>query len=177
VSDPVSQVLVRLVVDHRRVRCVSLTLLRREDTAFDPVVDHPQADTVPPADLLNAEGMMGRLWAGDAVLVADPLNHSDGQRPTARASVTLRGQHGDDALVVMTGRQFPDSGHERLGIAHGLGAVQWQGNVQCFGRAALPANVQPNDLLAVRVLRYGDIMDQQAQDALAVARSSARRRP
>jgi hypothetical protein len=82
-GDPVSQVLVCLVVDHHRVRCVSLTLLRGEDTAFDPVVDHSQADTVPPADLLDAEGMIGRLWAGDAMLVADPLHHSGRQWPTA----------------------------------------------------------------------------------------------
>ena len=94
-SNPVSQVLVCLVVDHHRIRRVSLALLRRQDPALDPVVDHPQADTVPPADLLDAEAMIGWLWARDSVLVADPLHHGDGQRPAARASATLCGQHGD----------------------------------------------------------------------------------
>jgi hypothetical protein len=44
VDDPFSKATIQLVVDRYRIRRIRLPLHRRNDTAFDPVVDDPKAD-------------------------------------------------------------------------------------------------------------------------------------
>lgn len=70
VGDPFSEKLVGLVIDRYSVWGIWPALLRRDESATNPVVNHPKADAIPVADLLDIEGVVGRLWCRDAVFIS-----------------------------------------------------------------------------------------------------------
>jgi len=60
--------------------------------------------------------------------------------------VTFSGEQAHNVTVMMIGCELLDARDERLRIADRLGAVGRQAEFQRFGCAALPPNVQPDDL-------------------------------
>jgi hypothetical protein len=60
VGDPISEMLIHIVIDSDRVWSFWSKLDRGDDTAFDPVMDDPKADAVSLADLTNVQGSIGR---------------------------------------------------------------------------------------------------------------------
>src|SRR5580693_9580024 len=75
----------------------------------------------------------------------------------------------DDLIVIVRDCKATDSSNKRIVITNRFGAVRRQVELDRFGCAALPANMQSQPLL-FRAFDDGDIPDQQAEHALAVTR-------
>ena len=75
----------------------------------------------------------------------------------------------DDLFVIISLRQGADFSDECFGITNRLCAVRLSTYLDCFCCATLPANLQPEQL-RLRAFEDRDISDQQAKDALAIAR-------
>ncbi|KRR29184.1 hypothetical protein CQ13_38845 [Bradyrhizobium retamae] len=74
---------------------------RRDYTTFDPVMDDPQADAKSLTNLADVQRSGGKRWASDTMLVADPSNHADGERPAGRACLAIAFELRDDFMIIM----------------------------------------------------------------------------
>ena len=70
VGDPFSEASIQFVIDADYIWRIRLAVHRRDDTAFDPVVDDPEADAISFADVTNVQGSFGRLWSRNAMFVS-----------------------------------------------------------------------------------------------------------
>src|SRR5215472_16177564 len=146
------------------------------ETATNPVIDHPHANAVSLANLADADRSGGVRWSGDAMLVADPTYHAECEWFAGRACAAIAIEQCDDLIVIVHGCESTDSSNERIVITNRFGAVWRQVQLDRFGCAALPSNMQSQQLW-LRALDDGDIPDQQAEHALAVTRCGGWRGP
>ena len=119
-----------------------LLSVRCYETAVDPVINHPQADAVSLANLIDVECSGGKRRTGNAMLVTDPAYHGDCEGPAGCACKALVLEQCDDLVVVVDGCESADSVNECIGITNGFYTVWRQVNSDCFRRAALPTNAQ-----------------------------------
>src|SRR6516225_347202 len=169
VGNPIPQSAICRVGDRDDVWQARLPLLRCYETAVDPVIDDPHTDAVSLANLFDVECTGGKRRARNAILVSDPSDHADREVFASRACEAIAVQHCDDLSVVERGCQGTDASNERIGITKLFGAVRRQAQLDRFDGAALPANIQSQQLWLL-ALGDGDIPDQQAEHSLAVTR-------
>ena len=140
----------------------------------DPVVNDPEADAISFSHLSDVEGVGRRFGRRNPVLVSYPSDRAEREGLASRTAMAFRAQQADDLVVMVVDCQLSDARDEGLGITDRLGPVRRQPEFQGFRCAALPADVQSDDL-RLRSLRHGDVAHQQAQDPLAVPRRRGRR--
>ena len=70
VDDPFSEASVQFVIDADYIWRIRFAVHRGDDTAFDPVVDDPEAHAISFADLTNVQGSFGRLWSWNVMFVS-----------------------------------------------------------------------------------------------------------
>src|SRR6516164_8140579 len=169
VGNPIPQSAICRVGDCDDVWQARLPLLRCYETAVDPVIDDPHTDAVSLANLFDVECTGGKRRARNAILVSDPSDHADREVFASRACEAIAVQHCDDPSVIERGCQGTDVSNERIGITKLFGAVRRQAQLDRFDGAALPANIQSQQLWLL-ALGDGDIPDQQAEHPLAVTR-------
>src|ERR1700739_1130714 len=167
--DPFSQASIHIVVDGDCIWRVPLALRRGDDTTFDPVMNDPQADAVSRTHLADCKRSCGNRRCGDTMLVSKPTYHADREGLPSRTRQTLAVEPCDDLFVIISLRQGADFSDECFGITNRLCAVRPSTYLDCFCCATLPANLQPEQL-RLRAFEDRDISDQQAKDALAIAR-------
>jgi hypothetical protein len=76
-------------------------------------------------------------------------------------------EDGGGLFIGMISGQYPDSLDDRFRIANLVGKTGWNGDRDVFRGTPLPSDMQ-NYLLGGGKFFYGDIFDEQSQNALAV---------
>src|ERR1700757_996856 len=114
--DPFSQTSIHIVVDGDCIWRVPLALRRGDDTAFDPVMNDPQADAVSRTHLADCKRSCGNRRCGDTMLVSKPTYHADREGLPSRTRQTLAVEPCDDLFVIISLRQGADFSDECFGI-------------------------------------------------------------
>src|ERR1700676_1151230 len=170
VGNPIPQSVICRVGDRDGVWQAGLPLLCSYEARVDPVINDPHADAVSLANLVDVECTGGKRRAEDAVLVENPTDPPDREAPASRACEAVAVEQRDDLIVIVRGCQGTDVSNEGIGITNRFGAVRRKAQFDRFDGAALPANIQSQQLW-ILALCDGDVPDQQAEHALAVTRS------
>src|ERR1700675_4250326 len=131
-------------------------------------MDDPQAHALSLTNLPDSERSGGAGWSEEAMLEASPTYDADGEPFAGCACLPRALEPRRDLFVVVFFRHGADFCNERVGITGCLGAVWLATDVDSFGRSALPANLQVQQLWFC-TLDDRDIADQQTQHSLAVA--------
>src|SRR5271165_4442362 len=177
VDDPFSQASIAFFVDSDHVWRIPIALRRRDDAAFDLVMDDPEAYAIFFANLTDIQGSSRRLGSWYAMFVAQPFDRAERDRlARRRAFLALLSQQGDYFIVMMVDRQLSKASDECFRVAYGVGPVLRHLDPQGLGLAALPADLQSDEFL-LWTLDHGDVAHEQTQNALAIARHGGRRRP
>src|SRR6202790_3592042 len=79
VGNPIPQSVICRVGERDGVWQAGLLSVRCYETVVDPVINHPRADAVSLANLIDAERSGGKRRTGNAMLVTDPAYHGDGE--------------------------------------------------------------------------------------------------
>src|SRR5215471_18500040 len=97
-----------------------------------------------------------------------PTYDADREGLAGRACEAFAIQPSNDLFIIVFFRHRADFSNEGVGITGCLGAVWLAADIDSFGRSALPANLQVQQL-GFCTLDDRDIADQQTQHSLAVA--------
>src|SRR5258708_527296 len=109
-------------------------------------MDDPQADAISLTNLADRKRSGGKRRAGDAMLKPDPTYEADREGFTGRACKPFAIEPSDDLFIIVFFRHRADFSNEGVGITDCLGAVGLPTDIDRFGRSALPANLQMQQL-------------------------------
>src|SRR5262249_26661721 len=131
-------------------------------------MDDPQSDAISLPNLADRKRSGRKRGAGNAMLEAYPTYHADREGPAGRACQAFGTEPLNYLFIIVFFRHRADFSNEGVGITGCRGAVWLAADIDSFGRSALPANLQVQQL-GFCALDDRDIADQQTQHSLAVA--------